>query len=330
MIFKFFSRRSSPDTCLANPGPAAAEHCQDAEETAPVEDQLMRAFQLRRFGHIVARRGQWVGYPQAVPVEQAALEAIDEQFRIVPEGFVSIGLTLDNEPGCAEQSFETEPFLLERHAVTNEAFQLFVDGGGYEDLELWPEDMWPNMIDFMDQTDQAAPRFWRDGRHDKKLANYPVVGICYYEAAAYASWAGYRLATEAEWQMAASWSLQNSAQAGRRYPWGDALELEHCNIWACKHGRVLPVNACPGGAAPNGVEQLIGNVWEWTSSDFVTTDDEGRPVIGGETALKSIRGGAFDTYFPWQATSQFRTGLACLSRTHNVGFRCALDLLNSG
>jgi iron(II)-dependent oxidoreductase len=93
---------------------------------------------------------------------------------------------------------------------------------------------------------------------------------------------------------------------------------------------VLPVNACPGGAAPNGVEQLIGNVWEWTSSDFVTTDDEGRPVIGGEMALKSIRGGAFDTYFPWQATSQFRTGLAGLSRTHNVGFRCALDLLNSG
>ena len=329
MRLRFFGRRSSPDTCLASPGPAAAERYQTAEEIALVEDQLMRAFQLCRFGHIVAQQGQWIGHPKAGPVEQAALKAIDEEFRLVPEGFVSIGLTLDNEPGSPEQSFETEPFLLGRHAVTNEAFQHFVDGSGYEDLELWPEDMWPNMIDFVDQTDQPAPRFWRDGRHDKKLANHPVVGICYYEAAAYAAWAGYRLATEAEWQMAASWNLRHSAHVGRRYPWGDALALEHCNIWACKHGRVLAVDACPGGAAPNGVEQLIGNVWEWTSSDFVTTDDEGRPVIGGETALKSIRGGAFDTYFSWQATSQFRTGLACLSRTHNAGFRCVLDLLDS-
>jgi len=330
MSLKLFGRKSSPETCSARPGPGAAERYQAADEITLVEDQLKRALQLRRFGHIVARQGQWAGHPKAGPVEQAALKAIDEQFRIVPEGFVSICLALDNEPGCPEESFETEPFLLERHAVTNEAFQLFVDDGAYEDLELWPEDMWPNMIDFVDHTDRPAPRFWRDGRHNKKLANYPVVGICYYEAAAYVSWAGYRLATEAEWQMAASWSLRNSAHAGRRYPWGDALELEHCNIWACKHGRVLPVDVCPGGAAPNGVEQLIGNVWEWTSSDFVTTDDEGRPVIGGEMALKSIRGGAFDTYFPWQATSQFRTGLAGLSRTHNVGFRCALDLLNSG
>ncbi len=315
---------------MAIPDPAAGERYQAAEKLALVTDRLMRAFQLRRFGHIVARRGQWGDHPKADPVEQAALQAIDEQFRLVPEGVVSIDLTLDSEPGCAEQSFETEPFLLDRHAVTNQAFQLFVDGGGYEDLGLWPEEMWPNMIDFVDQTNQPAPRFWRDGRHDKKLANYPVVGICSYEAAAYASWAGYRLATEAEWQMAASWSLQNSANAGRPYPWGEALQLEHCNIWACKHGRVLPVDAHPGGAAPNGVEQLVGNVWEWTSSDFVTTDDEERPVIGGEMVLKSIRGGAFDTYFPWQATSHFRTGLACLSRTHNVGFRCALDLLNSG
>ena len=169
MILRLFGRRSSPDTCLASPGSIAAERYQAAEEIALVGDQLMRAFQLRRFGHIVARRSQWIGHPKAGPVEQSALKAIDEQFRLVPEGFVSIGLTLDNEPGCPEQSLETEPFLLERYGVTNEAFQLFVDGGGYGDLELWPEDMWPNMIDFVDQTDQPAPRFWRDGRHDKKL-----------------------------------------------------------------------------------------------------------------------------------------------------------------
>ena len=97
MILRFFGRRSSPDTCLASPGLAAAERYQAAEETVLVADQLMRALQLRRFGHIVARRGQWVGHPKAGSVEQAAIRAIDEQFRLVPEGLVSIGLTLNNE-----------------------------------------------------------------------------------------------------------------------------------------------------------------------------------------------------------------------------------------
>jgi formylglycine-generating enzyme required for sulfatase activity len=72
------------------------------------------------------------------------------------------------------------------------------------------------------------------------------------------------------------------------------------------------------------VLQLIGNVGEWTASDLEMTDEKGRPVVG-DMLLKAIRGGAFDTYFSCQATSHFRTGLACLARAHNVGFRCVLD-----
>ena len=181
------------------------------------------------------------------------------------------------------------------------------------------------MISFKDQTDHAGPRFWRAGRHHRDLAKHPVVGICYYEAEAYARWAGFRLPTEIEWQMAASWRIRSSAHVHRRYPWGDALDLSFCNIWASGHGGTLPVDACPGGAAPNGVVQLIGNVWEWTASDFEAVDREGRSVVG-DTLLKSIRGGAYDTYFPWQAVGAFRSGLRCLTRAHNVGFRCALDL----
>jgi formylglycine-generating enzyme required for sulfatase activity len=73
--------------------------------------------------------------------------------------------------------------------------------------------------------------------------------------------------------------------------------------------------------------QLIGNTWEWTDSEFAAVDREGRQVVG-DTLLKVIRGGAYDTYFPWQAASAFRSGLGCLSRAHNVGFRCTLDLLD--
>jgi iron(II)-dependent oxidoreductase len=152
-----------------------------------------------------------------------------------------------------------------------------------------------------------------------------VVGICCFEASAYARWAGYRLPTEAEWQMAASWRLRSSAHVFRRYPWGDALDTDRCNIWSSGVGAALPVSAHEAGAAPNGVLQLIGNVWEWTSSDFDVIDNERRPVVG-DMVLKSIRGGSFDAYFAVQATSFFRTGLASLARTHNVGFRCVLDI----
>ncbi len=152
-----------------------------------------------------------------------------------------------------------------------------------------------------------------------------MTGVCYYEAAAYARWSGYRLPTEAEWQMAASWRIRSPADVLRRYPWGDALDVRCCNIWATGVGVTVPVTAYEAGAAPNGVLQLVGNVWEWTSSDFQITDDEGHTLVG-DMLMKSIRGGAYDTYFPAQAASSFRTGMASLNRMHNTGFRCALDL----
>ena len=87
----------------------------------------------------------------------------------------------------------------------------------------------------------------------------------------------------------------------------------------------MPVDEYEAGAAPNGVLQLIGNVWEWTSSNYEISDDCGRTVVG-DMLMKEIRGGSYDTYFAAQATSCFRTGLASLARMHNVGFRCVLDL----
>jgi iron(II)-dependent oxidoreductase len=124
--------------------------------------------------------------------------------------------------------------------------------------------------------------------------------------------------------MAASWRIRSAAHVLRRYPWGDALDTSKCNVWASRIGGTVPVTAYPTGAAPNGVLQLIGNVWEWTESDFDVTDDQGRPIVG-DMLMKEMRGGAFDTYFPSQATSSFRTGLAALVRAHNVGFRCVVE-----
>jgi gamma-glutamyl hercynylcysteine S-oxide synthase len=298
---------------------------QPAEVLKLDPDALRRHLQLERYGIIVRSRSHWRDHPMVEAVFQSAIEAIDGQFALVPEGFASLSLAVMDFPGSPETDVETNAFLLARTCITQAQFQKFVDSGGYEDLQFWPEDIWPHLIDFIDLTGKPGPRYWRDGRHDKRYAQHPVIGICCYEAAAYAAWAGYRLPSGAEWQMAASWRIRSSANVLRRYPWGDALDTSKCNIWASAIGGTVPVDEYESGAAPNGVLQLIGNVWEWTSSDYEITDDAGRQVVG-DMVMKEVRGGSFDTYFPNQATSCFRTGLASLARMHNVGFRCIVDL----
>lgn len=324
MALKFFSRKAA---AASSRSVEAAGRFTPAPATKLSGDPLAAALQCRRFGRLLRERKQYADHPEAKTTYDKATAAVDEAFALVPEGFVSIAGSVFDQPGGPEADGETEAYLLARYPVTNADYQFFVDAGGYEDLDLWPEELWPHVIDFKDQTGQPGPRLWRESRHHGKLATHPVVGVSFYEAQAYAAWAGYRLPTEAEWQMAATWRLRSTAHMPRNYPWGDALDLECCNIWASGHGGTLPVSGCPGGAAPNGVQQLIGNVWEWTDSDFEAVDRDGRAVIG-ESLLKAIRGGAYDTYFPWQAVGTFRSGMSGAKRTRNVGFRCALDLSN--
>jgi gamma-glutamyl hercynylcysteine S-oxide synthase len=323
MALNLFSKKKD------STGPPAAVHkpkaYAPAEKVQLPNDPLARALQCRRFGRILTGRAEWADHPDFKKTHDGAMDLMDAYFALVPEGFVSIAMSIFDEPGAPEKDYDTEPFLLARYAVTNADYQYFVDDGGYENLELWPEDIWPHLIDFKDRTGDPGPRFWEQGRHPRELADHPVIGVCHYEAEAYARWAGYRLPSEMEWQMAATWRIRSSAHVNRRYPWGDALDLNYCNIWASGRGTTLPVSACTGGAAPNGVLQLIGNVWEWTASDFEAVDRDRRPVVG-DTLLKVIRGGAYDTYFPWQAVSNSRSGLGCVARPHNVGFRCALDM----
>ncbi len=287
-------------------------------------DELARLAAQGRYQVMVRDKQQWADHPDCGRRMEEASRVLEATLAFVPEGSVTFRTSFATDSG-AEEDFDVMPFLLAVCSVTNKAFQQFVDDNGYDNLDFWPEDIWPHLIEFKDQTGKPGPRYWQEGRHNAPLAEHPVVGVSWFEATAFAKWAGLRLPTEAEWQMACSWHINSSADLLRRFPWGDAMDNRRCNIWTSRNVGTLPANAHPNGAAPNHVLQLVGNTWEWLSSDFKMSDEAGREIIA-EMPMKCVRGGAYDTYFETQLTSEFRTGQLTLARAHNVGFRCALDL----
>ncbi len=181
----------------------------------------------------------------------------------------------------------------------------FVDDGGYRDRRWWSEDGWA----WRTREEAAHPIYWRhDGRrwHCRVFdawrpidPSLPAVHVSYFEAEAYCRWAGRRLPTEAEWELAASAEpAGNADDASRRFPWGgEAALVSRANVDG-EHGGVAPVVAWAAGDSAGGVRQLIGNVWEWTSSVFEPFPgfeadryaDFSQPWFGGRRVL---RGGSW-------------------------------------
>jgi len=250
-----------------------------------------------------------------------AWNVLHQQMALVPAGIVPVVLC-----DGSTAYHEVRGFFLDRFAVSNRQFQKFVQSGGYEWLEIWPQEVWPSVARFTDRKGRPGPRDWEDGNFAPGQADHPVVGITWYEAGAYARWVGKRLPSAAEWQKAGGWPEQLSGGACSRYPWGDLFDPGRTNLWPSGIGRTVSVESFPGGATPNGIFQMTGNVWEWLDDPLETI-----PCQEGETFLpwkpmRRIIGGAFNTYFPSEATCQFITGQGELDRLDNIGFRCAVSL----
>jgi iron(II)-dependent oxidoreductase len=263
---------------------------------------------------------------------QAALRALDEAMGIVPEGDVLLqpwrqNTDRDDADAARERLVHVDAMYLDRFPVTNRQFQEFVADGGYQNMPLWDATIWPAVLDFVDRTGHPGPRFWHDGDFPPGLEDHPVVGVSWYEGAAFARWCGKRLPSDPEWVKAGCWPVltQGTRPMQRRFPWGDTMDRELVNLWGSGPGTTVPVFDLPEGVSVGGIYHLIGNVWEWTTSNFGAWDISARRL---ETTnpLKSIRGGAFDTYFETQATCQFQSGESPINRKHNIGFRCALAL----
>ena len=103
------------------------------------------------------------------------------------------------------------------------------------------------------------------------------------------------------------------------------MDRSHVNLWGTGDGGTVSVYEHPESASIGGVQQLVGNVWEWTSSTFGAWEPATRR-IETHLPLKSIRGGAFDTYFENPATCHYQSGEQALSRRPNIGFRLALPM----
>jgi iron(II)-dependent oxidoreductase len=226
-------------------------------------------------------------------------------------------------------------YRIDAAPVTCGQYLAFMTDGGYRRRALWTDEGWL----WLAETRVSHPAQWEqnlDGSWSERLfgrlvplaLDRPVVHVSWHEASAFARWAGKRLPTEAEWEKAAAWDLET--RVPRRFPWGDLPPTEdHANLDQ-RTFAPAPVGAYPRGRSFFGCHQMIGDVWEWTSTDF-------GPYPGFKAfpypeyseahfgrGYKVLRGGSWATR-PIAIRNTFRNWDLPVRRQIFAGFRCAAD-----
>jgi formylglycine-generating enzyme required for sulfatase activity len=219
-------------------------------------------------------------------------------------------------------------YEIARYPTTNAMFDRFIKDGGYDDERWWTEaiqdDYWSKGEGFKYGN---LPRYWDDPKWDNP--SQPVVGVSWYDAMAYCRWLTatlddghiYRLPTEAEWERAAR------GTQGARYPWGDDWRTDHCNSEEAGLGVTSPVGIFPQGAAEGGIQDLVGNVWEWCqdwySEDYYAhSQDERNPTGPDHGDSRVFRGGSWYSEGPSQCRCGYRSGDDPWDGGSIRGFRC--------
>jgi len=219
------------------------------------------------------------------------------------------GFIFDNEKWAHE--VEISPFRIAKAPVTNAEFAAFVEAGGYRQREFWSTAGWA----WRERAGAQRPVYWRENAGggwtwmryrelDELVAHAPAMFVNWYEAEAWCRWAKRRLPTEAEWEAAALGEANRDGNAltgsKRRWPWGDVPPgPQHANLGFAFDGP-LDVAACAEGDSAFGCRQMIGNVWEWTASDFTPFagfsadpyEDYSQPWFN---TRKVLRGGSWAT-----------------------------------
>jgi gamma-glutamyl hercynylcysteine S-oxide synthase len=238
----------------------------------------------------------------------------------------------DNERPRHE--IELRPFLIDRDPVTNGRYLEFMSDRGYESEKLWSE----SGRRWLAESGAKSPKYWtHDG--DRWMTRTmdltravdparPVCHVCYYEAEAFAKWDGKRLPTEFEWETAASWDPSTSQ--ARLFPWGDSpADSQLANVDQLSFD-TAPIATYEENISPLGCYGMIGDVWEWTSSDFhgypgfqsFPYKEYSEEFFGAH--YKVLRGGSWATR-PGAIRNTFRNWDYPIRRQIFSGFRCARD-----
>jgi len=237
-----------------------------AQHEAQHDETMLITHQLRTGLPVLS-----ASFPSAVPADALRLPVEV----LVPGGPFTMGTStdpwaLDNERPA--HTVDVPAFYIDTTPVTCGDFISFIADGGYDSPRWWTEDGWAHR----QRAGLIAPLYWRFeagqwvrsvfGRLEPVELAEPVLHVSWYEADAYARWAGRRLPTEAEWEKAARFDPATGQSL--RYPWGNAEPSAALANLGQEFLRPAPAGSYPAGAAPSGARQLIGDVWEWTSSDF--------------------------------------------------------------
>jgi formylglycine-generating enzyme required for sulfatase activity len=209
-------------------------------------------------------------------------------------------------------------FWMDRHKVTNREFARFLEARGLRSVEG---------LDYFDHDDPDARIHLREGRltADPGFEEHPAVAVSWFGARDYCLWRGQRLPTEAEWEKAAR------GPDRRRYPWGDGAPSPELAVFGRAYNATDRGDRRPAGQSPHGVQDLAGNLREWTASEYRPYPY--RPDDARETeaprARRVVRGGSHDdppdglrvTIRRFYSYDGAHRGLA--RGHHHVGFRCA-------
>ena len=224
---------------------------------------------------------------------------------LVPGGPFVLGVDAAGEPHSLDNErpahiVDVPSFRIGRVPVTNGEWRHFIDDGGYDERRWWSDRGWA----YRQEAGLRAPQFWnpdgtrsRFGHVEGIPGDEPVQHVTFFEAEAYAAWAGARLPTEVEWEKACAWDPR--AGTRRRFPWGASEPTEYLANLGGDALRPAPVGAYPAGASAYGAEQMLGDVWEWTTSplrpwpDFTPMVYErySQPFFDGD--YKVLRGGSW-------------------------------------
>jgi formylglycine-generating enzyme required for sulfatase activity len=209
----------------------------------------------------------------------------------VPGGTFEMGRSGGDDAETPPHKVTVKPFFIDRTEVTNEAYLRFVAA-----------------------TARAVPSHWTDGKISAGAERHPVVNLTWEDANAYAQWAGKRLPSEAEWELAAR------GTDGRLYPWGNEWNRAFANAGNAENGRIVEAGGYLSGASPYGALDMCGNVWEWTSSKLLSYQNRNEIAPG-----RVVRGGAFNANNT-TSTTTYRGVLQPDKAYPRTGFRCVRDV----